>query len=90
MKSTIHERSLEIAGHKTSVSLEDESWSALKEIAQDEGVTVFDLTTKIDNARAPKSNLSSAIRLFVLDHYIRRKSPTGVATFPDERNAPLD
>ena len=90
VKSTIHKRSLEIAGHKTSVSLEDEFWSALKEIARDEGVTVFDMTTRIDNGRAPKSNLSSAIRLFVLDHYIRRQFPPGVATLPDEQNAPRD
>ena len=90
MKSTIRKRSLEIAGHKTSVSLEDAFWSALKEIARDEGVTVFDLTTRIDNGRAPKSNLSSAIRLFVLDHYIRRRQSTGVATLPDEQNAPSD
>lgn len=86
MKSTIHKRSLEIAGHKTSVSLEDEFWSALKEIARDDGVTVFDLTTRIDDGRAPKSNLSSAIRLFVLDHYMRRRSPMDIASFPDERS----
>jgi predicted DNA-binding ribbon-helix-helix protein len=75
---------LEIAGHKTSVSLEDEFWSALKEIARNEGVTAFDLATRIDNARTAgsKSNLSSAIRLFVLDHYIRRRSPVGVAAPP--------
>lgn len=90
MKSTIHKRSLEIAGHKTSVSLEDEFWSALKEIARDECATVFDLTTRIDNGRAPKSNLSSAIRLFVLDHYIQRQSPAGVATLPNEQKAPRD
>ena len=90
MKSTIRKRSLEIAGHKTSVSLEDEFWSALKEIARDECATVFDLTTRIDNGRAPKSNLSSAIRLFVLDHYIQRQSPAGVATLPNEQKAPRD
>lgn len=87
MKSTIHKRSLEIAGHKTSVSLEDEFWSALKEIARKEGVTVFDLTTRIDDGRAPKSNLSSVIRLFVLDHYMRRPFPTGIACVPDEQSA---
>jgi predicted DNA-binding ribbon-helix-helix protein len=66
MKSTIRKRSLQIAGHKTSVSLENEFWSALKEIARDEGVNVFDLATRIDRERTAvsKSNLSSAIRLF--------------------------
>lgn len=85
MKSTIQKRSLEIAGHKTSVSLEDEFWSALKEIARDEGVNVFDLATRIDKERTAvsKSNLSSAIRLFVLDHYVKRGPPAGVGGFPD-------
>lgn len=85
MKSTIRKRSLDIAGHKTSVSLEDGFWSALKEIARYEGVTVFELATRIDKRRTAvsKSNLSSAIRLFVLDHYVRRRSPPGVADLPD-------
>ncbi len=85
MKSIIRKRSLEIAGHKTSVSLEDEFWSALKEIARDEGVNVFDLANRIDRQRTAvsKSNLSSAIRLFVLDYYVKRRPPAGVAGFPD-------
>jgi predicted DNA-binding ribbon-helix-helix protein len=66
MKSLIVKRSVMIAGHKTSVSLEDPFWSGLKEIAHFERATVSELVAKIDNKRA-RGNLSSAIRLFVLD-----------------------
>ena len=57
-----------IAGHKTSVSLEDAFWRGLKEIAIGCNKTLSDLVAEIDTGR-PHGNLSSAIRLFVLDHY---------------------
>jgi predicted DNA-binding ribbon-helix-helix protein len=63
-------RSLAIDGHKTSISLEAAFWSALKEIAAHEGVSVPTIVTRID-AERQQANLSSAIRLFVLDHYRR-------------------
>jgi predicted DNA-binding ribbon-helix-helix protein len=66
MKSSIIRRSVMIAGHKTSVSLEDSFWSGLKEIAQIERATLPKLLAKIDGERE-HGNLSSAIRLFVLD-----------------------
>jgi predicted DNA-binding ribbon-helix-helix protein len=68
MKSKVVKRSIVIAGHKTSVSLEEAFWRALKEIAIDRQVTVSDLVGAID-AERQHGNLSSAIRLFVLDHY---------------------
>jgi predicted DNA-binding ribbon-helix-helix protein len=68
MKSPVVKRSIVIAGHKTSVSLEDAFWKGLKEIAGDRHVTLSDLVASIDSDRA-HGNLSSAIRLFVLDHY---------------------
>jgi predicted DNA-binding ribbon-helix-helix protein len=68
MKSPVVKRSIVIAGHKTSVSLEDAFWKGLKEIAGDRGMTLSDLVATIDSGRA-QGNLSSAIRLFVLDHY---------------------
>lgn len=72
MKSSIRKRSINMAGHKTSVSLEDEFWAALKEIARSKGTTTFELVTGINTDREGiHSNLSSAIRLFVLDHYRR-------------------
>jgi len=68
MKSPVVKRSIVIAGHKTSVSLEDAFWKGLKEIAGGRDVTLSDLVSTIDSDRR-HGNLSSAIRLFVLDHY---------------------
>jgi predicted DNA-binding ribbon-helix-helix protein len=68
MKSPVVKRSIVIAGHKTSVSLEDAFWKALKEIAGAREITLSDLVASIDTDRR-LGNLSSAIRLFVLDHY---------------------
>ncbi len=68
MKSPVVKRSIVIAGHKTSVSLEDAFWQGLKEIAHSRRMTLSDLVSTIDSDRQ-HGNLSSAIRLFVLDHY---------------------
>jgi predicted DNA-binding ribbon-helix-helix protein len=68
MKSPVVKRSIVIAGHKTSVSLEDAFWKALKEIAGGRHMTLSDLVAVIDSERQ-HGNLSSAIRLFVLDFY---------------------
>ena len=66
MKSQVVKRSVVIDGHKTSISLEDAFWSSLKEIAHAERATVSELVAKIDKTRK-QGNLSSAVRLFVLD-----------------------
>ena len=71
MKSTVVKRSIVIAGHKTSVSLEDAFWQGLKEIAAERRVTLSELVISIDGGFR-QGNLSSAIRLFVLDHFRRR------------------
>jgi len=68
MKSPVVKRSIVIAGHKTSVSLEDAFWKGLKDIAIGRHMTLSDLVATIDTDRR-HGNLSSAIRLFVLDHY---------------------
>jgi predicted DNA-binding ribbon-helix-helix protein len=68
MKSPVVKRSIVIAGHKTSVSLEDAFWKGLMEIANGREMTLSDLVATIDTDRH-HGNLSSAIRLFVLDHY---------------------
>ncbi len=72
MKSPIVKRSIVIGGHKTSVSLEDAFWRGLKEIARAQRVTLSRMVSDIDKSRH-QSNLSSAIRLFVLD---RMRNPT--------------
>jgi predicted DNA-binding ribbon-helix-helix protein len=68
MKSPVVKRSIVIAGHKTSVSLEDAFWRGLKEIATGREMTLSDMVASIDTDRQ-HGNLSSAIRLFVLDFY---------------------
>jgi len=73
MSSPVVKRSIVIAGHKTSVSLEDAFWKGLKEIATDRELTLSDMVASIDTDRR-HGNLSSAIRLFVLDHYRARNA----------------
>ena len=68
MESGIAKHSVVIAGRRTSVSLEDEFWKSLRRIARGRGETLSDLLLKIDEDRQ-SANLSSAIRLFVLQHY---------------------
>jgi predicted DNA-binding ribbon-helix-helix protein len=66
--SPVLKRSIVIAGHKTSISLEDEFWNSFKEIVGDRGMTVAAMIAAIDGGRK-HANLSSAIRLFVLGAY---------------------
>jgi predicted DNA-binding ribbon-helix-helix protein len=68
MKSPVVKRSIVIAGHKTSVSLEEAFWKGLKEIASNRSLTLSDVVASIDTDRH-NGNLSSAIRLFVLEYY---------------------
>jgi predicted DNA-binding ribbon-helix-helix protein len=68
MKSLVVKRSIVMAGHKTSVSLEDEFWNALKKIAGDRNVVLSELIGGI-NVQRQDGNLSSALRLFVLEYY---------------------
>jgi predicted DNA-binding ribbon-helix-helix protein len=79
MKSAIVKRSVVIAGHKTSVSLEDPFWKALKEIAVRQRVRLCDLVASVDVQRQ-HANLSSAIRLFVLDQL---RGPFDTTVTPD-------
>ena len=74
MKSPVIKRSIVVARHKTSVSLEDAFWRGLKEIAAQRGLTLSDMVRTIDRTRA-HNNLSSAIRLFVLEHYRDQAAP---------------
>lgn len=61
---SIQKRSVIIASHRTSVSLEPEFWAALKEIAQRRDKSINELVTEIDGQR--RGNLSSALRVYVL------------------------
>ena len=68
MKSLILKRSIVIGGHKTSISLEDVFWNDLKGIAHNQQATLSKLVGEIDGKRQ-QGNLSSAIRLYVLEHF---------------------
>jgi predicted DNA-binding ribbon-helix-helix protein len=71
MKSPVAKRSVVLARRKTSVTLEDAFWQGLKDIAKSRVMTLPDLISRIDLERE-HSNLSSALRLFVLNHYQAR------------------
>jgi len=76
MKSSVSKRSIVIAGHKTSVSLEDQFWNSLKQIAGERG-------------NREHANLSSAIRLFVLGFYRdqHRQDRTRETLVPEARES---
>ena len=77
MKSLVIKRSIVIAGHKTSISLEEPFWLGLKEIARDQRMTLSSMVGVVD-AQRQQGNLSSAIRLFVLDT-MRTRTPEFMA-----------
>jgi predicted DNA-binding ribbon-helix-helix protein len=79
LTTEIIKRSVVIGGHKTSVSLEDEFWSALKDIAAARRASLSELVSEIDKGR-DGGNLSSAIRLHVLRHYRARALETTPAS----------
>jgi predicted DNA-binding ribbon-helix-helix protein len=85
MNSTVRKHSIVIGDHRTSVSLEDAFWKALKQIAIHRRMTLSELVTDIDAQRGP-GNLSSRLRLHVLNFYrdqLIRAGGVGIA--PDEK-----
>jgi predicted DNA-binding ribbon-helix-helix protein len=68
VRSPVAKRSIVSGGHKTSVTLDDAFWQGLKEIARQRRMMVSDLVVEID-AQRQQSNLSSALRLYVLRFY---------------------
>jgi predicted DNA-binding ribbon-helix-helix protein len=82
MKSNIAKRSVVIGGHKTSVSLEEPFWQCVREITHTRAISVSDLLQEIDRDRQ-KSNLSSAVRVFVLEQ-ARRRAETVALPQPRE------
>ena len=81
MKSSVIKHSIDIDGHKTSVSLENEFWEGLREIAELQRMTVSALTKRIDKERHD-CNLSSAIRVYVVKHFkSQAHAPVGAADY---------
>lgn len=69
--SSVEKRSVLVAGHKTSISLEQEFWVCLRSIAYSKGMTIGALVQEIDEGRK-RGNLSSHLRLYILAHYVKR------------------
>lgn len=91
LQSAVIKRSIVLDGHKTSVSLENEFWDALREIALRENTTISALVGKIDHDRN-SCNLSSAIRVFVFSYYrsrIGELKPTATRPSPDGPPTPM-
>lgn len=66
--------SLTLRGHRTSVSLEEPFWAAFQAIAAERGLPLATLAAEIDEDRGDQAGLASAIRVFVLRHFIERAS----------------
>jgi predicted DNA-binding ribbon-helix-helix protein len=75
MKSGSTKRSIAVRGHKTSISLEHEFWHAIKEIAGQRTMTMSELVSEIGGGRT--GHLSSAVRVYVLEHYRAQASARG-------------
>ncbi|MGA7804618.1 ribbon-helix-helix domain-containing protein [Bradyrhizobium sp.] len=89
MKSPVVKRSIVVAGHKTSVSLEEAFWNGMKEISGLRNMTLSELVGGIDSSRQ-QGNLSSAIRLFVLDHFKTRSDHAADGQHEKRASAVLD
>ena len=63
--------SVSLSGHQTSISLEEEFIDALNKIAKSENRSVASIIQEIDSVRSPESNLSSAVRVWILRQYMQ-------------------
>jgi predicted DNA-binding ribbon-helix-helix protein len=86
MNSSVKKRSIVIGSRKTSISLEDNFWSCVRQIARERTTTASKLIGTLD-AERNGGNLSSAIRVFVLEHYLSSSKPAlpsgGAGSIPD-------
>lgn len=85
MTSTVRKRSVVVAGHRTSISLEEAFWSELKTIAQTRGMSLNALVGHVDGGRA--GNLSSALRVFVVAD-LKNRLASGAAAPEDAPPSP--
>ena len=68
----VKKRSLVLRGHKTSVSLEDRFWKALKNICRDENKSINQMVSVIDESKHLETGLATAIRDFILNYYMEK------------------
>lgn len=86
MPSTVRKRSVVVAGHRTSISLEEAFWSELKTIAQGRGISLNALVGQVDGGR--DGNLSSALRVFVVADLKNRLAPASASNEASLADAP--
>ncbi|MHC8492384.1 ribbon-helix-helix domain-containing protein [Thalassospira sp. SM2505] len=86
MDDTVRKRSVTIAGHRTSFSLEDAFWQELVGIAERRDLTLAELVVEIDSER--EGNLSSALRLYILRDLQNRIRGQGRESLPDDGSEP--
>ena len=84
----LRRRSVTIAGHRTSISIENAFWWELKRIARNEGKSLNRLIAEIDAQR--KRNLSSTLRVFVLEHALHEPLRGGNGDVPPESHDQAD
>lgn len=72
----LKKRSISIAGHATSITLEDEFWLELSRIADEHNLSIPKLVEQIDKERDEDQNLSSAIRVYILNDFLKHASVT--------------
>jgi predicted DNA-binding ribbon-helix-helix protein len=89
MKSPVVKHSVNLNGRKTSVSVEDAFWEGLKEVAGKRLMTVADLIANIDATRQ-QPNLSSAVRVFVLEYYRSQALNEGGGGLQEATPTPLN
>jgi predicted DNA-binding ribbon-helix-helix protein len=88
MNSSVKKRSIVIGSHKTSISLEDRFWACLRQIARERATTVSKLIGILD-AERNDGNLSSTIRVFVLNRYRTSVAPNEILNAEAGRNSPV-
>jgi predicted DNA-binding ribbon-helix-helix protein len=86
MNSSVKKRSIVIGSHKTSISLEDKFWVCLRQIARERATTVSKIIGILD-AERNGGNLSSTIRVFVLNRYRTSVAPNQILTAEAGRNS---
>jgi predicted DNA-binding ribbon-helix-helix protein len=84
--SFVRKHSVTIRGHRTSFSLEDPFVDELRAISLARGITLAALVASVDEERPRQANLSSALRIFVLDQVRQRTGQTVAAVESDEAN----
>lgn len=76
IKSCLQSRNVTVSGHRTSLRLEQDVWSALEEVCSREGLSVHELCTRIETRRTGSSR-TAAVRAFVLGYFREAASDTG-------------